>query len=263
MSKFGFLCIGDTCECETLQSNCPWHTLWHTLQACTLTRCPWPLFYGPLTLLIFTSKFGFLCISDTCVCETSQSNCPWHTLWHTLQACTLTRCPWPLFYGPLTLLIFTSKFGFLCISDTCECETLHSNCPWHTLQARLLTQCPWPIFQGPLTLFIFMSKFDFLCISDSCKCEALHSNCPWHTLQACTLTRWPWPIFHDPFNCEFLCQTLVFSAPVIAASVKPYIVIVLDIPVKHAPWPADLDLYFMVHWLVNFYVKLWFSLHLW
>ena len=96
------------------------------------------------------------------------------------------------------------SFCFLCISDSCDCETLHSNCPWHTLQACKLNQCPWPIFHGPLTLLIFTSK---------------------------------------------LCRSLVFSASVIAMSVKPCMVIVLDIPFKHAPWPSALDLYFMVHWL--------------
>ena len=104
--------------------------------------------------------------------------------------------PWPIFHGLLTLKFFTSKFCFLDISDSCKCETLHSNCPWHTLQARTLTRWPWPIFHSPLTLLIFRWKFGFLCISNSCKLETLHSNCPWHTLQARTLTRWPWPIFN-------------------------------------------------------------------
>ena len=110
---------------------------------------------------------------------------------------------------------FTSKFGFLDINDSCESQTLHSNCPWHTLQARTLIPWPWLIFHGPLTLTNFTSKFGFLDISDCCEA----------------------------------CRSLVFSTSVIAASLKPCIVIVLDIPFKHTPWTADLDLYFMVHWL--------------
>ena len=89
---------------------------------------------------------------------------------------------------------FTSKFSFLDIRDSCESETLQSNCPWHTLQVRTLTRCPWPIFHGPLTLKIFTSKF-----------------------------------------CQHLRRSLVFSPSEIAVSLKPCIVIVLDIPFKHAP----------------------------
>ena len=43
------LCSSDSWEYETLHSNYPWHTL----QAGTLTQCPWPWFHAPLTL----SKF--------------------------------------------------------------------------------------------------------------------------------------------------------------------------------------------------------------
>ena len=82
----------------------------------------------------------------------------------------------------------------------------------------------------------FTSKFSFLDIRDSCESETLHSNCPWHTLQARTLTRCPWPIFHGPhWLWKFLRRSLVFSPSEIAASLKPCIVIVLDIPFKHAP----------------------------
>ena len=101
-------------------------------------------------------------------------------------------------------------------------------------------------------LSTFTSQFGFLNIRDSCKSETLHSNCPWYTLQACTLTRCPWPIFHGPLTSKFLRQSLVFSTSEIAASLKPCIVIVLDMPFKHAPSPGALDLYFTVHWLWKF-----------
>ena len=42
---------------------------------------------------------------------------------------------------------FTSSLAFNCVvwsCDSCECHTLHSNCPRHTLQSPSLTQCPWP-----------------------------------------------------------------------------------------------------------------------
>ena len=40
-------------------------------------------------------------------------------------------CYQPGVYVPLKalFLVFTLKFDFLCISDSCDCETLHSNCP--------------------------------------------------------------------------------------------------------------------------------------
>ena len=40
------LCSSDSWKYETLHSNYPWHTL----QAGTLTRCPWPSFHAQLTL---------------------------------------------------------------------------------------------------------------------------------------------------------------------------------------------------------------------
>ena len=46
---------------------------------------------------------------------------------------------------------------------------------------------------------------------------------------------------------NFLRQSFVLSVSVIAVSVQPCIVTVLDIPFKQAPGPADLDLYFTVH----------------
>ena len=244
-SKFGFLNIRDSCESETLHSNCPWHTL----QARTLTQCPWPIFHGPLTLKIITSKFGFLDIRDSCESETLHSNCPWHAL----QARTLTQCPWPIFHGPLTLIIFTSKFRFLDISDSCKSETLHSNCPWHTLQAHTLTRCPWPIFHGPLTLIIFTSKLGFLDISDSCKSETLHSNCPWHTLQARTLTRCPWPIFHGPLTWKIFTSKFDFLD--IRDSCES------ETLHSNCPWHAlqartlTLELYFTVYWLCPMQVR--------
>ena len=39
-----------------------------------------------------------------------------------------------------------SKFVFFCISDSCECESLHSKCPSHTLSEHTLTWCSGPIF---------------------------------------------------------------------------------------------------------------------
>ena len=53
--------------------------------------------------------------------------------------------------------------------------------------------------------------------------------------------------FVRPFVRQHLRRSSVFSTSVIAASLKPCILIVLDIPFKHAPLPSTLDLYFTVH----------------
>ena len=45
---------------------------------------------------------------------------------------------------------------------------------------------------------------------------------------------------------QHLRRSLVFPTSVIAASMKPCILIVLDIAFKHAPWPGALALYFTV-----------------
>ena len=48
---------------------------------------------------------------------------------------------------------------------------------------------------------------------------------------------------------QHLRRSLVFPTSVIAASMKPCIVIVLDIPFKHTPWAGALALYFTARWL--------------
>ena len=48
---------------------------------------------------------------------------------------------------------------------------------------------------------------------------------------------------------------VLFSAAVIAGSMKSCIVIVLDTLFKHAPWPSALDLHFTLHWLCQNFVS--------
>ena len=45
-----------------------------------------------------------------------------------------------------------------------------------------------------------------------------------------------------------------FTAAVSARSVKPFIVIVLDILLEETLWPGGIDLYFMLQWLCHNYV---------
>ena len=74
-----------------------------------------------------------------------------------------------------------------------------------------------------------------------------------------------WPRFCAPvtlswFYLEFSIK-VGFSAAVITASVKPCIVIVLDILFKHTLWPGALDLDFALQWLCQFYIKSSIKVH--
>ena len=86
------------------------------------------------------------------------------------------------------------------------------------------------------------------------------SNCPRHTLQAHTITWCPWPRYCATvtlswFNIDPGIK-VCFCEAVIAASVKPCIVIVLDRLFKHTLWPGALDLDIELEWLLSrFYIK--------
>ena len=64
---------------------------------------------------------------------------------------------------------------------------------------------------------------------------------PWYTLWAHNMTRCPWPTFHAPPTLsKFYVKSrnkVHFSAAVMAVSMKPCIVVVLD-TLKHTPWPV-------------------------
>ena len=72
-----------------------------------------------------------------------------------------------------------------------------------------ISVCPYvrSSIRSSVRLLTFTSKFSFLDIRDSCESEF----------------------------CHYLRRSLVFSTSEIAVSLKPCIVIVLDIPFKHAP----------------------------
>ena len=83
----------------------------------------------------------------------------------------------------------------------------------------------------------FMSSLAFsafLWSGESCECQTLQSNCPRHTLQARIMTRRLLDIMLEWLCHDFTDSPKVsFSAAVIAASVKPCIVITLNIIFKH------------------------------
>ena len=126
MSKFVFFCISDSCECESLHSKCPSHTL----SEHTLTWCSGPIFhvfsyFARCRCDIDLRGVLVFCINITLMLIV---NIGYSLLWHLLIAgCDIgVQISVRPSIRPST---FTSKFGFLDISDSCESETLHSNCP--------------------------------------------------------------------------------------------------------------------------------------
>ena len=55
--------------------------------------------------------------------------------------------------------------------------------------------------------------------------------------------------FHAPLTSTNFTSTLAISSTIDARTVKPCIMFLLDLPIHHAPWPGDLDLYFTLQWL--------------
>ena len=61
-------------------------------------------------------------------------------------------------------------------ADSCECQTLHSNCTRHTFQACIMTQCSWPRFHTQVTLSWFYVESSIIHVESSikvCFCEVV------------------------------------------------------------------------------------------
>ena len=107
-----------------------------------------------------------------------------------------------------------------------------------------MSQCLWPRFCTPVVLsslfYIKSGISEFLWISDSCECHTLHSNFLWHFKH----TLWPsaldldFPLIWLYDLTSSLSIKVWCCEGVIAACVKPYVVIVLAL---------DLDI--MFKWL--------------
>ena len=166
------------------------------------------------------------------------------------SAGTLTRWPWPIFCAPVTLTHFTSTFD---ISSTIRPTTTK---PCKVLLLNVLTrQIPWP---GDLDLYFGCSDFDIIYIKvpDLLKCktfshQTLRSASPRCTDSAGILTLWPWPIFCPPVPFTHLRLTFNISSTKRPTTIKPCIVLLLNVRSPHVLWLGDLDLYFTLHWLLH------------
>ena len=162
----------------------------------------------------------------------------------------LTQWPWPIFCAPLTLTQFTLT---LQIFSTIRHTTTK---PCIVLLLDVQTwQVPWP---GDLDLYFGCSDFDIIYINvpDLLKCktsshQTLHSASPICTDLAGILTRWPWPIFWAPVPFTHFTSTFNISSTIRPTTIKPCIVLLLNVLTLQVPWLGDLDLYFSLHWLLH------------
>ena len=81
--------------------------------------------------------------------------------------------------------------------------------------------------------------------------QTLHSASPRCTDLAGILTRWPWPIFCAPVPFTHFTSTFNISSTVRPTTIKPCIVLLLNVRTPQVPSLGDLDLYFALHWLLH------------
>ena len=162
------------------------------------------------------------------------------------------------YLGPVTLtyILHSSDFDIFCFDvryllnyKAYNHQTLQSASPQCT------EQIPWP---GDLDLYFGCSDFDIIYVNvpDLLKCktsshQTLHTASPICTDLAGILTRWPWPIFRAPVPFIHFTSTFNISSTIRPTTIKPCIVLLLNVRTLQVPWLGDLDLYFTLHWLLH------------
>ena len=214
-----------------------------------LTQWPWPIFCAQLTLTEFTLTFQIF----STIRRTTTKPCI--VLLLDVQT---WQVPWPgdldLYFALQWLTYFASKFD---ISSTIRPTTIK---PCKVLLNVLTWQIPWP---GDLDLYFGCSDFDIIYVNvpDLFKCktsshQTLHSASPRCTDSAGILTLWPWPIFCAPVPFSHFTSTFNISSTIMPRTIKPCIVLLLNVRTLQVPWLGDLDLYFELHWLLHLLVTL-------
>ena len=141
---------------------------------------------------------------------------------------------------------FASTFD---ISSTIRPTTIK---PCKVLLLNVLTrQIPWP---GDLDRYFGCSDFDIIYVSvpDLLKCKTSSHQ----TLHRCTnlagiLTRWPLPIFCAPMPSTHFTSTFNVSSTLRPTTIKSRVVLLLNVRTLQVPLLGDLDLYFVLHWLLH------------
>ena len=109
-----------------------------------------------------------------------------------------------------------------------------------------------------LHLYFGCSDFDIIYfdVPDLLKCktsshQTLHSASPRCTESAGILTRLPWPIFCAPVPFTHFTSMFNISSTIRPTTIKPCIVLLLNVRTPQVPWLGDLDLYLALHWLLH------------
>ena len=102
-----------------------------------------------------------------------------------------------------------------------------------------------------------MTDIIYINVPDLLKCktsshQTLHCASPICTDLAGILTRWPWPIFWAPVPFTHFTSMFNISSTIRPTTIKPCIVLLLNVWTLQVPWLGDLDLYFTLHWLTPF-----------
>ena len=157
----------------------------------------------------------------------------------------------------LTYILRSSDLDIFCVNVR---YLLNYKAYNHQTSQSASSQCTdladtWP---GDLDLYFGCSDFDiiYVTIPDLLKCKTsthrtLHSASPRCTDSAGILTRWPWPIFCAPVPFTHFMATFNIFSTIRPTTIKPCIVLLLNVRTLQVPWLGDLDLYFALHWLLH------------
>ena len=156
----------------------------------------------------------------------------------------------------LTYILRSSDFDIFCVDvlylldyKAYNHQTLQSASSQCTDLADTLTWWPWPIFWLQWHI-IYVNVPDLLKCKTSSH-QTLHSASPRCTDSAGILTWWPWPIFCAPVPFTHFTSTFNISSTVRPTTIKPCIVLLLNVRTRQVPSLGDLDLYFALHWLLH------------
>ena len=156
----------------------------------------------------------------------------------------------------LTYILRSSDFDIFCVDvryllnyKAYNHQTLQSASPQCT-DSRYLDLVTLTYILAALTDIIYINVPDLLKCKTSSH-QTLHSASPICTDLAGILTRWPWPIFWAPVLFTHFTSTFNISSTIRPTTIKPCIVLILNVRTLQVPWLGDLDLYFMLHWLLH------------
>ena len=156
----------------------------------------------------------------------------------------------------LTYILRSSDFDTFCVHvwyllnyKAYNHQTLQSASSQCTDSADTLTWWPWPIFWLQWPWHNLRQRSNLLKCKTSSH-QTLHSASPRRTDLAGILTRWPWPIFCASVPFTHFKSRFNISSTIRPTTIKPRIVLLLNVRTPQVPWLGDLDLYFALHWLL-------------